>query len=266
MVFIAFLVPLGLYLLFLGWINRQPRPVVVSGTWDFIGLLFGLSGFLLVGGPAALSMFNERWRYFWIVGDTGDVTDGLDGAHRIALMLAVVYFVSVVAICAITFFQRRRFTSIYNVETVTVEESLLVGCEEVGLEPIRSGNLFVFGLILEPPARNASGLQGPHALQMGKSTSRESAVEESALAQTLATHHVVLEVESFEPLKHVTLRWDPPTSPLRRVLETDLERRLGRQGAPYHDTGAWLGLVGSMLLGAALLIAFALTLRQLYMR
>ena len=96
LIFVAFFVPLAVYLLVLGHINRRPRPVLVSGAVDFIGLLFAGSGFLLFGGPAVLSSVNERWRLFWLLGDAGSLT-GLDHAWRLGLVLSLLYFVVVVA-------------------------------------------------------------------------------------------------------------------------------------------------------------------------
>src|SRR4051812_39089865 len=38
LILLAFLLPLGVYLIVLGALNRRRHPVLVSGTWDFIGL------------------------------------------------------------------------------------------------------------------------------------------------------------------------------------------------------------------------------------
>ena len=95
MIFVAFFVPLAIYLLVLGHINRQPRPLIISGIYDFAGLLFAVSGFLLCGGPAVLSSLNERWRMFWLLGE-GRLA-GLGMAQHFSLVLALFYFVVVVA-------------------------------------------------------------------------------------------------------------------------------------------------------------------------
>jgi hypothetical protein len=265
LVFVAFLVPLGLYLLLLGWINRQPRPVLVSGTWDFVGVLFAASGFLLVGGPAVLTSLNERWRMFWVLGETGSVTEGLDGARQVYLFLASLYFLLVVGVCWGVFARRRATTSIYNVEPALLEDAIAESCEQLGLEPIRSGNVFVFGLVLDPPARRPVGIQAPHALPRAPAAAPVP-VEEPAPAEELAGQNAVLEVESFPAMKHVTLRWDPADTAVRAAVEADLDRRLGRLGSPYHETGAWLTLAGSGLLGLSMLITFVLLLRMIYLR
>src|SRR2546423_481437 len=57
---LAFLLPIGFYCLILASINRRPRPLLVSGLWDTIGLLFALSGFFLVTMPMLFSEFLSR--------------------------------------------------------------------------------------------------------------------------------------------------------------------------------------------------------------
>jgi hypothetical protein len=271
LIFVAFLVPLAIYLLVLGYINRQPRPLMVSGTWDFIGVLFAASGFLLLGGPAILSSFNERWRVLWLLGE-GSTPEGLSGAWSLGMFLAALYFLVVVAGSGLVFWRQRGLTSIYNVEPSAVEGALGDVCDQLGLDPIRSGKLFVFGLSLEGPTRTSpsEGIQAPHF--QGPSLARQPTPGAIAPGGTLLGaeeflgQNAILELESFESARHVTLRWDPPESPLRPVLEAELDRRLGLAGSPDHDTGLWLGLAGFTLLAAAVLIVFALVLRSLLAR
>ena len=52
MILLAFVI-LAIYLLILGAINRRQHPLMVYGPWDFAGVLFAASGFLLFGGPEA---------------------------------------------------------------------------------------------------------------------------------------------------------------------------------------------------------------------
>ena len=99
MIFVVFLVPLGLYLLLLGHFNRQGRPVFVSGPLDFVGILFAASGFLMFGGPAILTSLNESWRSFWLLGDGNAVSrDSLLAQWQFWIFLSVLYFVGVVTV------------------------------------------------------------------------------------------------------------------------------------------------------------------------
>src|SRR5262245_39222458 len=65
---VAFLFPVTIYLVLLGMLNRHRSPVVVPGPWDFAGVLFAASGFLLVGGPSVLAGVGDRWRIVRIAG------------------------------------------------------------------------------------------------------------------------------------------------------------------------------------------------------
>jgi hypothetical protein len=58
------LTPLAIYLLWLAAVNRRARPTAVSGTLDFIALLAGLSGFLLLGAPIAITALQSNSRYW----------------------------------------------------------------------------------------------------------------------------------------------------------------------------------------------------------
>lgn len=255
MIFVVFLVPLGLYLLLLGHLNRQPRPVLVSGTLDFIGILFASSGFLLFGGPAILTGLNESWRTFWLLGEHRANRESLLAQWQFWVFLSALYYVAVVAGVAVGFWRRRQLTSIYNVEPAVVEGTLEEVCEGCGLSPIRSGNVFVFGPGFEQvpqPGSSAEGIQAPHALPMlAKRAGPRLDVPEKPGDEFLG-QSAVLEVESFPAMRHVTLRWEPGDSPLRGVVEADLDRRLAVAGAPYHETGLWLTLAGYAVLGLAL--------------
>jgi hypothetical protein len=260
LIFVVFFVPLAVYLLILGHINRGPRPVLVSGTWDFIGVLFGVSGFLLAGGPAILSALNERWRMFWLFGDRS----GLAESSLPGILLAAAYFLVIVAGCIVVFWRQRRLTCVYNVEPPTVEAGLLEACAHLGLDPVHSGNLLVFGLSLERPASAVplEGIQAPHALMRKGPISFDPPIlgEGPLTGEEFAGQNAILEMEPFAAAYHVTLRWDPHDSPLRPVLEAELDRRLALKGTPDHDTGLWLTLAGFGLLAVSVALVFVAVL------
>jgi hypothetical protein len=266
-IFVVFLVPLGLYLLLLGHFNRQSRPVFVSGTLDFVGILFAASGFLTFGGPAILTSLNESWRSFWLLGDGNAVSrDNLLAQWHFWIFLSALYFVVVVAVSGFVLWRRRAQTSVYNVEPAVLEATLEEVCERYGLSPIRSGNVFVFGPGLEqlPPGASPEGIQAPHT--MGGMVQKTPRLDRPAsLADEFVGQTAVLEGESFRPLRHVTLRWDPTDSPLRTVLEEELERRLAASGAPYHETAIWLTMAGYLVLGVSLFTTALLVARSVLM-
>jgi hypothetical protein len=263
-ILVAFFLPLAGYLLFLGFLNGRRRPVLVSGTWDLIGLLFAGSGFLLFGGPAILTGLNERWRMFWLFGE-GDFGEGGSGWHFWVLLWAL-YYAAVVAGTAYLFRRRRARTCVYNVEPSALVGTLGEVCDRLGLGPVRSGNLFLFGMnAVAPPGRRAThaeAIQAPPYHGPGPHLEVAAGPKDSPADDRLGCA-AVLEVDSFPALAHATLSWDPPSAPLRREVEAELERRLRATPAPDHDTGAWLTLVGLTLLAGSLLGVVFLVLRAL---
>jgi hypothetical protein len=268
LIFLAFFLPLAVYLLVLGRINRRRRPLLVPGTWDFLGLLFAASGFLLFGGPALLSSAHERWRLSWRFGHGWSAAIGPDATWAVWYGLFALYFVAVVAAAARLLARRRRQTSIYNVAPAAVPLALAEVCEQLGLDPVRSGNLFLFGLTLEEPAGRRAGTQAPPhlplpaglALPHGRTATAGPPGAPLGEAELLGPS-TILEVEPFPLMRHVTLRWGPADSPLRPEVERELARRLARTAAPPHDVGGWLTLAGLFLLAASLLGAVMLTVR-----
>src|SRR5262245_27979936 len=167
-------------------LHRRPRPVLVSGTWDLIGLLFAASGFLLFTGPGILAALAERSRGLW---SGGGAAAGGEGVQRTGLILSAAYFLGVLAGVIALFHARRRTTAVYNVEPEALDEALAAACRNLGLSPTRSGNLYVFGVTPvgagseEVAAPASEAIQAPHrltglALPAGK---RASAAEPAPL-------------------------------------------------------------------------------------
>src|SRR5262249_9168748 len=124
LIVVAFLFPLAVYCFVLGVINRRPRPLMVSAAWDFAGLLFAASGFLIFSVPVMLSGFSESWRAFWLVGRApGQATS--EGAYDTWVLVSATYFLAVVGVSAFVLWRRRLQTAVYNVDTVVFEEVLL---------------------------------------------------------------------------------------------------------------------------------------------
>jgi hypothetical protein len=254
---LAFLLPLAVYLLVLGGVNRRPHPVVVSGVWDFIGLLFAASGFLLVGGPAILSGLNERWRRWWLLGEGGASAATADGGWHFWVFLSVLYFGVVVGGAAWLLLRRRHLTAIYNVSLTAVEQSLAEVCRQLGVHPVRSGNLFLFNIVVGPAP------DPPTGIQEGLPVKDPFPLPSAAKGQDPLGQAAVLEVDSFAAMNHVTLRWDPADQPLRRAVEAELTRRLAETPGPDSELGGWLLFVGLTFLGMCLMVAVALLLGRL---
>jgi hypothetical protein len=217
LILLAFFFPLAVYLLVLGSLNRRRHPLLVPGVWDGIGLLFGVSGFLLFAGPAVLTTLSERWRLFWLLG-RGDVPPWG--------FLALLYFLLVVGGAALYLWHQRSLTAIYNTNADEIARVVADICKEIKTSPMRSDNVFLF-----------------------------------------QEQGVILEVDSFPLMHHVTLRWEPAAAPLRRVVEAELSRRLSEIAVDDNLLGSWLLTGGLVLLSFDLAgVFFFLRLYMLSMR
>ena len=284
MIFLAFFLPLALYLIVLGAINRRRRPLMVSGTWDFIGILFAASGFLLCGGPAVLGGLNERWRMFWLTGQRGAGPGGADGAWQFWVFLSALYFVVVVAGSAYLLWRQRHLTAVYNVERRAVEQALAQVCERLGLRPVRSGDLFLFGMAPAGPDGKEDRLRelpgegvqaGPYGPVGGGPPPAGSRAQGAAArgspdrlipAGALRGQTATLQLDDFALMCHVTLRWDPADSPLRQEVEAALAGQLAETPAARGELGGWLLLLGMFLLLSVCTGGFALLVISLFLR
>lgn len=267
MIFLAFLLPFSIYLLVLGTINRRQHPVLVPGGWDFAGILFAASGFLLAIGPAVISSGSETWRMFWMFGARAGIPAVDESTTRVWSILAGLYFFVVVGGAAFLLRQRRSQTAIYNVTPDIFEKALSQVFGSLGLNPLRSGSLFVFGTFRPFAGSSRSGLSAEESHFSGEPLTATVSREAPALtAVAPTTESAVLEVDPFALLRHVTLRWEPATSRLREEIEGELAKTLAQTPSSPNPAGDWMVLVAFALIGFNLLMTFGLALANFLRR
>lgn len=141
------LTPLALYFMWLARVTRRDHPTPVSGTWDFVGVMFALSGFVIVGGGVLLSLLQSNFRY-WMRGNA----EALRAAwiqERVTWTLFVMFYLFVVLGCAgFTLLGRRRTLVVYNVEPAAFETLLVETFEQLGRPVERRGKQWVGGGVL----------------------------------------------------------------------------------------------------------------------
>jgi hypothetical protein len=238
--------PLAVYLLALGWVNRRPRPVTAAGTWDFAGVLFALSGFLLFGGPALLGSLDEQSRWYWLLGQA-EPAAAAAGDGRAGLAVRLLYFAAVAGAAAFALWRGRGLTSIYNVDAHSVFPALEQALRRLGLHALRAGDAFILGQEAAPGVKaKEEGIQA--APPPAAPPTRPSA----------AVH-----VDVFPLMRHATLRWTPADAAPRREVERELALALAETAPPDADSilGAALSLVGVVffviaLVSAGLLLVF----------
>jgi len=260
LLFLAPPLPIAVYLLLLGALNRGRHPVLVPGAWDFAGILFAASGFLLCGGPVVLSLLNDHWRQSWLMSQAGADAPNSSGTP-FWMFLFLLYYVIVVLAAVYLVRRQRRLTAVYNAMPQIIEQALGQVLDRLGLNPIRSGPVYLFGSSSSVPANTkgnkpASIQTSPYQPGVARKEliqEVETAAPQLELSSVWAGQTTVLEVDAFPVMKHVTLRWDPADSLLRKEIENDLALRLVEYPAPNGSLGAWMTFLGFTILGTTLM-------------
>jgi hypothetical protein len=258
----AFLFPLGLYCLLLAMLNRRWHPTLVSGPWDFAGVLFALSGFLLVGGPCLLTGLNKQWRNLWITGQLRDVTIRPADWWTFWVGLWVAYFVLVVGGAAYLLWRRRRITAIYNIDPQQLDEALSQVVARLGLLTTRIANrLFINGRSdgpLAPPSGDAVSDAGAYvpaeAIQGKLGTSVQTAPVPAGVSE------LVLDVDTTPTFRHATLTWSGRDPLLRRQVETALAKQLTETVSGENPVAGWLFTIAASVISIAFVCLILLVL------
>lgn len=227
---VAFLFPLTIYLVLLGILNRRRGPVVVPGPWDFAGVLFAASGFLLVGGPSVLAGVGDRWR---IVRIAGQLREGQLGGEEWGSWILVwgIYFAVVLGGSALLLYKRRNVTSIYNIEPAVLELLLVRVLDGLGLSWMRSGNLYAIR-----PGSVTTNV--PEEAITNDVRGRIVDVELVHAADVDAPAPSV-ELDAWAMMRHVNLIWRGAHPELRRQVEAELTRELDRVVSDENPAAGW---------------------------
>lgn len=140
--------PLALYLSWIARLTRRERPTVVSGPWDFVGLVAGLSGYVLFGGGLILSLVDSRFRWYWLHGNFASLRDTWGQEKVTWVLTALLYLAGVVGWIALVLAARRRSLVVYNVDPAAFEATVAEVFEQLNRPVERRGNLWVGGVPL----------------------------------------------------------------------------------------------------------------------
>jgi hypothetical protein len=280
--------PLAVYFLVLAQLNRRRHPVMVGGVWDFAGVLFALSGFLLLGGPFIMATFNQDWRDFWLRSPLRSSTGLSEHWWYLRLGLWACYFAAILIGSIFLLRGRSRITSIYNVDPDTFDQSLGRVLDNLHLKWNRTGQMVsIHGPISSDRhalRREAVRVTSQAIIEEGGmgvengglvAKSREIRSQESGVrdqesgikgqdAAPLTTHHsplTTLEVNPFPAMCHVTLQWSGDDRLVRQEIETELAKHLRGMEAPHNPAATWLMSLACILMcivffGLALIILF----------
>ena len=138
------LIPLAMYFMWLAQVTRREHPKLLSGQWDFAGLLLGLSGFIVFGGGLLLTLCQSNFRY-WMRGNFEALRAAWIQERVTWTMLVVFYLLVITGIAGLTLLARRRTVVVYNVEPAVFETALVEVFDQLGRPVERRGRLWVGG-------------------------------------------------------------------------------------------------------------------------
>jgi hypothetical protein len=269
---VAFLFPLGVYCVVLARLNRSWHPTMVAGSWDFAGVLFALSGFLLVGGPALLTGLNKQWRQVWLYGDVGVLSARETDWWNFWIVLWAGYFLVVVGGAAFLLWQRRRTTSIYNIEPAQLDELLAQVLSRLDLPATRVANRY----FINPGVRGVAAGKSPHAeaiqapglvqpangLRINPGGSSPDPSDPMSVARPRPPREgiLVLDVDVFAMMRHATLRWQGDAELTRKEVEAELAKELNHVQSGDSPVGGWLLTIAVSLLAVWCVALFLLIL------
>ncbi len=259
---LVFLCPLGAYCFVLGRINRRRHPVLVAGVQDCAGLLLALSGFFLGVVPAILTGFHYRPGDVWLYYHYHPLP-GL--GHRWGFVgWAFVWLVygTVVLGGAGWMLARRRWVSVvYNVEPAMFDKALAHVLDHLGYGWAWKGRRY--WIDVRPAAVQAAG-RAAHVLANASppgEAGRELPAVPPETPPDCRDLDILLEVEPWAALRHVTLTWTPGSDPLRREVEAALKQALGNVWTEDHSVGLWFQTASAVVF----LLMFFLTVLYQYM-
>lgn len=222
--------PLALYLLFLAMLNHRRHPTLMSGPWDFVCVLLGLSGFLLVGGPALLSLFDSTLRSHLFSGNFERLRSAWHANSMIWSTIAASYFALLVGCIVLILMLRRRVTIVYNVDTDAVEGLVIATLDETGIPFQRVVGGFQIG----------GHVRKKRAILDDDAPAEQPAAVASRTAIALEGQSALLRIEAFSAFQHATLRWRQYDPLLRSEIEAALEKKLAQVENPGGAVGGWL--------------------------
>ena len=253
---LVFLFPLTVYCVVLAMVNRRRHPVVVSGPWDFLGVVLGQSGFLLAGGPAILSNLVLPGRLLRLPESQSEA----DWRPALLAVLLALYFVALVVGVLLVARLRREVTSVYNIEPSRFDEVFGRVLDQLGFPWTRAGNRFYLRVSGPTPAAGAEHPAVEQVTAAGPG-SPEAPVRTAPFPPAAALEvKAVIEVEPFPSMHHVTVRWSLVGPALRQEVEGELTRALAGVVTRDNPTGGWFLSAASALflvMGAVVLLLLA---------
>lgn len=234
---LACLFPVSLYCLFLALLHHRRHPTMVSGPWDFTGVLLALFGFMLIGGTTLVFALHGAARDFWMRGDNfADLRRSHASAGMVTFLIWGIYFLLIVGGALYWLRQRAAYTILYNLAPLELESIFSALFDRLGLTHMRRGTRLYVGY--GPPVKSAT------ALQFGG----DDGLDPAAPAID-PVRKALIDVDGSSAMRVVSLRWHFASRELRRELEAELARDLERfETGPGPASGWFITAAGCIML------------------
>jgi hypothetical protein len=236
--------PFGIHCLIVARLNSRPHPVLVWGVWDFALVLLGVSGVLLYAGPGFLTGFSAPWRDVWLEINYGSLRTVHDPRPWIWTGLWYLYFGLVAGGSAAALWRHRRITAVYNIDPATLSACLGQTLDRLGYAWERAGSQIrihsrpvMFGnRQIAVPRPVLAGIAG----EDGRRESRFPMPAANSAPSTFVDRPTILEITSFQAMRHVTLLWRSEDDALRQTVETELRESLAQVWSGRSPVALWL--------------------------
>lgn len=222
---LAFLCPIGIYCFFLASINQRTKPLMVSGRWDAVGLLFAMSGFALVTVPTVAAAFYDR--FIGVILSTFVFDPGW--------MLWIAYHLAIFSGGWLMAMWRASTTEIYQVDPALFAKVLEGTLATLGLAAFRDKDRLILTSAKKSEASESTGIT---QLPVPSSPDRVG----------------LLQVDTFPAMCHVTLRWGQCRADLRRDIETELDKALVLAAPEENPAAGWFLSVSGLIFGALTMV------------
>jgi hypothetical protein len=239
---LACLFPICIYVLFLALLHQRRHPTLLPGSWDFVGVLLALSGFLIFGTTIFLLSFQPAGREFLLHGGTpADVRRISAQGSPLIVLLWFLFYASLACSFAFMIWQRRAFSVIYNLTPAEMEQVLQGVIDRLHLQAIRRGRRWYIGSP-ERMERNPAG--GDSASQHISATEPRWALAKS---EPQVIPQAVLDVHGSPLMRTVTILWRSYRRDVRQELQAELERELDQFPSSAGATAGWMITLASAL-------------------
>ncbi len=244
---IVFLFPVAIYCSILAAINRRAQPLMVNGSWDFAGLLFAISGFLLVTGPViAVAFYQSSMSDFFLRGTGKDLPRSVFNVVSDRIAFWGVYYGIICGGAVALLWWRRRTTVIYNVQSDVFESVFTQVLGQLQVPWHRRGKIiYLSGGTGGPEGRPIAGAAVATNFQAHPVPRRDDSVmTEEATSQLTVPPAVTL--DAFPLFWNVSLHWHGAGIEARRQeIEPALERALASINSEENPISGWLfGIAG----------------------